>query len=279
MHKVTCYLLANLAVSDMLLGLAVGLHAVSKLTEASGLICVATSIGNLAGGCGMSGVLLLCLQSFLCMRFPTQFRTGISKRLAAVLILMSWLLWMSHSIYGYIHSLKLEDGRCPIMSQQGDIIWISLLAIVGDIHMVALTYLQVSALIMIRVRKRYLKAQVRAARRELSTIGQSARHLNKLEKISKLVSIVGLVLVIFIISWGPFLIGLSIFSLCDESCKERLDKVGILPALTLINSLGNIFIYWKKSEEFRLALSNICHCRQRVGIAPPTVTVQVIEAR
>ena len=265
LHEVTYYLLANLAVSDILLGLSVGSHAVVRLVEANGFACAAVSLGNLSGGISMSGVLLLCVQSFLCMRFPVRFRTGFSKRTAAILIIATWVLWTCHTVYGGVQLYRLDryDGKCGVMSGKNDHLWMGIIAFVGDGHMIALSVLQVALLVMIHRRKRSLRSQ-----RQPSCIAESARHLKRLNNFSKMVTIIGMVLVLFLVSWGPFLVALSVFTVCEEPWCKQLEEIGALPSMTILNSLGNVFIYWKKSDEFRAAFSNMCRCRQRIGVMP-----------
>ena len=271
LHKATRLLLANVAVADMLYGVSLGLHSLLRMTSISGGTCASMSLANVSGGSSMSGILLLCVQCFLCIRYLVRFKTGLSKRLAIVLIFTSWILWTGHSIYGYVrfHALGRDgDNLCGIISTKNDYIWMGILAFTGDIHVIVLAILQVSSLVLIQRKKQEFRAQAQRPESSSST-AEPARHLNRLNKFSRLVSIITMVLVMFVLTWGPFLVALSVFVVYreDEKINSHLQENGILPALTVFNSFGNIIIYWKKSEEIRDALSNICRCKQRIGIA------------
>ena len=268
LHNITRFLLANLAVCDILFGFSIGLNSILRFTSIQEGACISMSIANGSAGACMSGVLLLCLQSFLCMRFPVRFKTGFSKRIATILVSVSWILWFCHAVYGYTHGLHRElDGMCIALSRKNDYIWMGLFGYVGDMHIVVLIVLQVASLVMIYQRNRQLKVQARNSRAESSSSAEPARQIKRLKKFSKMVSIITMVLVLFVISYGPFFVGLSVLVVCPEdSCKKLEDNL-LIAMIAILNSLGNVFIYWKKSDEFRDALSNICQCRQRIGIA------------
>ena len=275
LHQVTYYLLANLAVSDILFGVCIGLHAVSSFTESHAMSCIIVGLSNLSGGSCMSGVLFLALQSFLCLKFPLKFRMGFNNKTAVIMILGSWAFWACQGVSAYVHRISSSDNTndsiCEAVSSNNKnhpLMWV--FTAVGDIHMVTLIVLQVSSLVMIHRRRKLLQAQVRSACREPSTIGESARHMKRLNKFGRTVEITTYVLVLFLVSWGPMLFSLSLFLVCGERCNF-MDNHTWISNLTILNSLGNVFIYWKKSDEFRAAFSNICHCKQRIGVAEQNI--------
>ena len=88
LHKITYYLLGNLAVADLLFGLNMVVRvALIIANKFNALYCLITTfIAILAGGGSLSGLLFICIQNFIAVKFVFSARNGLSAKKASVLV-------------------------------------------------------------------------------------------------------------------------------------------------------------------------------------------------
>ena len=265
LSKATIYLLANLAVADTLIAIFMAVDAIINLIELdSG--CVIPPLIIMASGVSSAGVILLCLQSFLYIAFPTRFGgRGIGSVTCLSLITLAWILGGLQCAGAYLYMDKQE---CRLFTTKNNKEWMrvqSMYILVGCIDTIVMVVLQVSSILLIRQQNDRLHRQVHGA--PSSAISEPARKLKVLKKKSRAVSMITSVLILFLVSFLPLSLVWDVFAFCLESCAvlER-KEIKFLSVLTLLNSVGNIVIYWKKNEEFRTSLSATLKCGQRIGV-------------
>ena len=269
LHKVTYYLLANLSIADILIGLCTGGHAVVQLLEIDGT-CLVTYVGVLAGAIAGMAIILMCMQSFLCLAFPTRFMNGLNSRAAVVALIGSWIFSLLQSGSSYLY-LNRED--CMIFSINNNKAWMRSIATLRLLQMLIMVTLQISSLVLLHRQKRRLRPKNGGggggAGSSSSKSVDTARKIKKLEKKSHAVYLIASVLVLYVICYGPFLVMWCLFAFCSGELCDRLEVSSVpryLALLVIINCVGNIVLFWKKCEEFRTGLSNVLKCGQRVGV-------------
>ena len=269
LHRVTFYLLGNLALADFLSGIALGLRNIFALYGILyGYRClVMRALIMMSAQSSLTGTLLLCVQNFLCVRYEDRFRSGLPKRFAGLSVAFSWLLWSILAICASVfNDPGLEEEECFFFSQSRNRALTPILVVLTVIQVVTLITLQIRTLNIIHEKRNFL----RNSRRENfnpSTVAQSNAGLHRLDRMSKIVNIVRIILVLWFIFWCPVIIGMLLFYLCPQTCGVDVKILHILGTISTLNSFVNIFIYYTKSKEFHNALMDlICCFTNRIGV-------------
>ena len=255
LHKVTYYLLGNLAVADIIV--AIGFACVF-FSHVFGLrnypFIIGTGLVFISHGISLSGTVLVSVHSFLAVRFPVRFRDGFDLKIAGILGLVTWLFWISLSLTGLLTSNFQLDQTVDNNLVSFTKPYAITKAVLTLLHLVVLVYLQVSTVIRIRKKKTAAEAQGPPGNPITNAI------LNRLKNTSKIVWIVSAIAVLCIIAWLPTSILSLLLRLCP-SCGVtgkhfRLSGFGLVP-----NMIGNIVIYFVKSKEFKKVFKTLCKCR------------------
>ena len=264
LNKMTYYLLGNIAITDVLFAFGLGLRMVLFLMNSARFSCLTRFLMVLSGGGSMSGVLILSLQSFLCLAFPTKFKSVFKLRTVGLLLLVSWIAWTCYTAVG--NFVAFTDDVCYLVEERNNKYWIGILIISGLTHILVLIFLQSASVYLINKQHRKLDRQIQNAN-PLNPADRtnSERRKIRLQRRSRIVSMITAVLLLFLVSWGPLYLGLALFTFCPNQCGINLSTMRSLANLSILNSMGNIFIYIKKSKEFRQALRYICRCSNQVG--------------
>ena len=254
LHKVTYYLLGNIAVADVVY--AVGL-AMSSVCVIFGLGTTALTIVSfpllVSGWMSLSGTVLVSLHSFVAVKFPVRFNDGFDPKMAVLLMAGIWGFWIVHTVTGILtvdwnYQEQDDSLELPI----ADAYTVSRVAL-NVMHLAVLVCLQVSTVLQIRSAKRSLQGQ-----------GQghpvTSAALDRLNNTSRIVGIVSTITVLCLIAWIPVSV-LVLLQIFCPSCgitvtHYRLSRICFLP-----NLIGNIVIYFVKSREFKKVLKIMCKCR------------------
>ena len=269
LHRVTFYLLGNLAVADFLFGLVTGLRNALALSGIlSGYWCLSVrGFVMMSGEGSLTGTLLLCLQNFLCVQFPIRFKSGLSTRFAWLLMTIFWLLWGVLAVCMITLNDEVLEEECYFITRNHHKIMGALLSFLTGCQLVGIISLQIITLIQTNKRKTALRRQIRSNTNNPSVVSQSNSALRRLERISKVVKIVKIILVLSLVFWGPFIVGSIVFVLCPDRCGIDESVLNILTVFSIFNSLANVFIYYAKSNEFNTALVKmICCCKNKIGV-------------
>ena len=254
LHKVTYYLLGNLAVADIIV--AVG-FALVNLSSLFGLGIYAFIFGNLLGfvanGISLSGTVLVSLHSFVAVRFPVRFRDGFHVKIAAFLGICTWIFWISHSLFGVLTLVFQLNSSTDIVDSFTSDYSVSK-AVLNLIHLVVLVCLQLSTVLHIRKKKRRVQAQGPPGNPITSA------SLQRLNNTSKIVWIVSAIAVLCLIAWLPTSILVLLARFCP-SCGDTAKYIPITTLGVLPNMIGNIAIYFVKSREFKKVFKALCKCR------------------
>ena len=282
LHKVSYYLMGNLAVADILFGFSIFIRNIFALQNKLDMwACLLTNaLTVLSAESSLTGILLLCLQSFLSVRFSILFKTGFTNRVAGSLVA---LMWTFNSIIATLAivladtSMELPVNQCYVASQYYSRTFTGIMSVATCGTMILLVTFQLLTIATIEKQSKQLLSQQSSSNEgtgstRLSTVAKNAISIKRLRKTSQIVRIVGFVLGAAILLWGPYITGVAVYTFCPDRCGMENRTLMTLSIPVIFNSIANVFIYGVKSKEFRTAFARICHPSPRVE---PSVTVTV----
>ena len=260
MRKISYYFIGNLAVADIIFGLALGmrliLHVANYSSTASCIAIIMVAI--VTGLSSATGICFLCLESYLSVRHIMIFKTSFTPKTAWFLIMSSWLCW---SIVGCLAVVNpntdtIAASECYFVNDYFNtgylvFVWILLFCL-----MFAIIILEVQTLYHIR---KHFKNMVSATIRN-GMPSQSDQQKRLLKKINSMSHLIAAILICYIMTWGPYTFGLMLITTCDH-CGVNTTQLHYLIMVVSINSAANVIIYVFKSKEFRDAFKRIFGCR------------------
>lgn len=271
MKKVTYLFIGHLAVADLLFG--VGMCTRFFLIISDNLdkypCMFAQCFVITAGGAGSTGILFLCLEGYLSVKYFMSFKRVFTPRLAWGLIVGCWVFWISMSLLSIVIAAysPVKKAVCFLGGGYYESWYLVLVPTVYFCQLLLVIYYQLGTIAITRKHFSHLNPRVQpsaAAKTQNSTqdSGQK-RRLNKLSNLSKLV---GLVLVLFFVCWTPSMAGLYFFASCKKDCDELAAILLNLASLLVVSSFMNVVIYAIKSPEFRNGFRKVLRPRcNRVG--------------
>ena len=164
-------------------------------------------------------------------------------------------------------SKEIPGSECSLMNGIYSAKFPWMISAVCLIHFILVIWLQCHTLALIRKRQTFLQHQLNMDNQPHTTAVQ----LNRVRTAAHVTRMVSLVLLLTLLGWGPYVVGLAIVVVCPEACGMSGDTLVIFSTFLCIQSVGNVFIYEIKSKQFKEAFSKILRCRyNRVG--PVTTT-------
>ena len=163
MHKVTYYLLANLAVADMLFGAAAFMK--NSFDNLSMYQCLfSLSLVIVAAGCSVSGILFLCLQSFLSVRYMIAFRTGFTTRVAGMMVASSWVVWIALAMVSIFTATASDqlNIRCSFGESYHSWQYTLAIMLVIQIHLAIVVFFQLGTLYVTRQQFGKLNSKIKS---------------------------------------------------------------------------------------------------------------------
>ena len=260
LHKVTYYLLGNLAIADISFAITLAIRCIFNLTnKLDKYPCIITNfIVGTSGGGSLSGTLIVCLHTYLAVRFPARFSSGFTVKVAAVLVIGAWSFWSIFLLIGVLtgdQEFQEFKDSCYFMSGYFNYEFITSFCVLVQVLLLILVFFQASTVYLIKRKEASLRAQ--GSQGNPST----AVSLNKLKKTSNVVGIVTLILIFNLIAFVPITTAGLLHIYC-ESCQVSAELAGKLSAFLMPNMICNIIIYFVKSKEFKKLLPKVCKSNQ-----------------
>jgi len=271
LKKVTYYLLGNLAVADLVFGFNLGLRGMFSILKLnSPLFCaITTQVSILALGSSLTGLVLICTQTFLSARFLFVGRNLFSNKIGMFLVAGSWLSWSAFLLWGIltadIKGMRF-NGNCSIYNGFATETFLTFISVICAVHIVLIIWLQLHTLFLIRRQRNSLQRNLVS---HVNPDAATMTKINKVNRAARITQIVTIVLLVTLFSWGPSSIGLLLFFACGETCGVTDRIIERLLICTAFQSVSNVFVYSLKSPEFREAFAHILRCRRAV-IEPDT---------
>ena len=289
MRKVTYYFIGNLAIADMLFGLALALRLLFVLTETLYtdtclLIILISAVLGLSSG---TGIVFLCLESFLAVRHYIVFKTGLTPKVACILIASSWLFWLLFCLQLLYHpdADEIPAAQCHFAHPFFNRIFLIQLWVIMCALIVTILVLQILTIYHIKKHVKGLLKQPTVTQSQTSTskltAGQTSSKTSTASKVSKqgkeseqqkrmlgrisaMSQITALILICFVLTWGPYTVALALQTMCP-GCGVTGQHLMYIVLIVSLNSLANVFIFAVKSKDFKRAFRAMLYCRCRGG--------------
>ena len=260
LHKVTYYLLANLAIADILLAFGLIIRCLFNLAnKLDKYSCILSNfIAAVSGGGSLSGTLIVCLHTHFGVRFPDRFHSGFTVKVAAALVIGAWSLWTIFPLIGVLTGnpeFETFKESCYLLSGYFSHRFVTAFCILVQAQLLILVFFQVSTVILVNRQE--------ASFRALASQGNpsAAVSLNRLKKNASIVGIVTLILIFALIAWVPITISALILMYCP-TCNITAEQVGMMAGFNVPYMVSNVIIYFVKSKEFNKLLPKVCKRQQ-----------------
>ena len=270
LHKVTYYLLADLAVSDILCGVVSILRFLAYFSDSKKLCVFSIFLTGLAYLGTLSGTLTISLHSCLAIKGHTRFLNGISVRVVKIIITVKWIVGIIISLATFVNGpgSNHEKDSCSIFGGYYTHGFLIVLATTCWTTVAAVIFTQAFTVIYVQCKKRALRSQ--APQGNPST----ANHLKKLKERSKVVTMITIIVVLNTVALLPVSIVGMLHIFC-ESCGISQGHVALSAVSCLLSLFGNIVVYFLKSREFKKVLRAMCnrHGVVQAAIAQPDIAL------
>ena len=269
-RKVSYYFIANLAMADIFFGLALALRLVFVLTgslntETCVLILVMATVTGLSSA---TGILHLCLESYLAVRHIIVFKTAFTPKVAWALIVSSWLVWSLLCLLILYHpdADEIPPAACNFAHPFFNRIFLATTCIAGLLIMLVIVVIQLLTVFHVRKHFHGMLNQQQQPQQSGTTSSkekgkESDRQKRMLARVSAMSQLVALILISFILTWGPYLLALLLHTFCPSCGVNGLHLVYLVFVVSL-NSAANVVIFAIKSKEFRKAFKKMLSCRR-----------------
>lgn len=249
-HYPFYYLLANLAASDFLAGIAY-VYLMFNTGEVSRMLTVQQyfvrqGLLDTSLSASLTNLLVIALERYISV-INWKVHSNLTKRRVTLLIVLVWAISIFMATvpslgWNCICSLELCSTLAPTFSRSYLIFW-------------SLSNL-VIFLIMVSI---YLRIYIYVRRKTLVLKAHTSGSLNRKRTPIKLIKTVMTVLGAFVICWTPGLVVLLLDGLKCETCNVLKVKRWFL-LLAVLNSVMNPIIYSYKDEEMWTTFKNLMRC-------------------
>ncbi|XP_076880436.1 lysophosphatidic acid receptor 3 [Brachyhypopomus gauderio] len=249
-HYPFYYLLANLAASDFLAGIAY-VYLMFNTGSVSKTLSVQTyflrqGLLDTSLSASLANLLMIALERYISV-MNWKIHSNLNKWRVTLLIVLVWAISIFMGAvpslgWNCICSLESCSTLAPIFSRSYLIFWsISNLAIF---------------LIMVSI---YIRIYIYVKKKTTVLKAHTSGSLNHKRTPIKLIKTVMTVLGVFVFCWTPGLVLLLMDGLQCEACNVVIFKRWIL-LLAILNSVMNPIIYSYKDEEMWTTIKNLLHC-------------------
>lgn len=244
------YLLANLAASDFLAGIAYVylMFKTGKISRDLSLQAYFFRQGllDVSLSASLINLLVIALERYISI-MNWKVHSNLTKRRVTLLIALVWGISLFMGAvpslgWNCICSLDLCSTLAPIFSRSYLIFWS-----VSNL---------VLFLIMVGI---YLRIYIYVTRKTVVLNAHTSRSIQRKRTPIKLIKTVMTVLGAFVICWTPGLVVLLMDGLNCEECKVLKFKRGLL-LLAVLNSVMNPIIYSYRDEEMWTTIKNLMRC-------------------
>ncbi|XP_030583507.1 lysophosphatidic acid receptor 3 [Archocentrus centrarchus] len=249
-HYPFYYLLANLAASDFLAGIAYvylmfNTGEVSRRLTVSGYF-IRQGLLDISLSASLSNLLVIALERYISV-MSWKVHSNLTKRRVTLLIVLVWaisiLIGAVPSLgWNCICNLETCSKLAPIFSRSYLVFW-SVSNLVVFLIMVAI----------------YLRIYAYVKKKTAMLMPHTTGSINRKRTPIKLIKTVMFVLGAFVICWTPGLVVLLMDGLDCQTCSVMILKRWLL-LLAVLNSVMNPCIYSYKDEEMWATFKNLLRC-------------------
>ena len=254
LHKVTYYLLADLAVSDILCGVVAILRFLAYFSDSKKLCVFSTFLTGLAYLGTLSGTLTISLHSCLGIKWHTRFLNGISVSVVKMIIAVKWIVGIIISLGTFVNGpgSNREKDSCSFFGGYYAHAFLIIMATTCCTFVAVIIFTQAFTVIYVNYKRKGLHSQ--APQGNPST----ANHLKKLKERSKVVAMITIIVVLNTVALLPVTI-IGMLHIFSESCGISQRQVALSSVSSIPSLVGNVIVYFLKSKEFKKVLRAMCN--------------------
>ena len=251
-------MLCSLSIANMLMGISLSTRAVIEIIDEDvgytvQFIChltLMTVIMNV-GTC-ITTIFCMCLNMYLSIGYALQFAGGLSLQKTIIFLSCCWLFWFGYSLTIFAATTNSNEAfSCNFASGRYHKNYV--VTFVGSALMICcltilFQYKTIRAIRTQMMRVMPFNAPLTCHQSTGDFMNKSARPFHVLRHMSITVT---LILGLYIVCWGPFILIHFIAHSCPNECSLSEDIIISVSTLPIIHSIANIFIYSFRSKEFR----------------------------
>ena len=258
------YLICNLAVANVMLGVCLSVRSYIEIMDADvgitvQIIChITLMVAIMNMGTCITTIFCLCFNLYLSIGHAIKFRDGLSKRKTVIFLAFWWVFWIGYGLAIFSaasNSTASQDSfSCNFANDNYDRLYV-------------VTFVGLSIVISLLTIS-FIYKTIHNIRTQMLNIGPIRNNRSRLRSADICIGIaagkrlhymavtVALILGLYITCWGPFMIVHFLASVCPEQCSISDNVIIYTSTLPIVHSLANIIIYLSRSREFRNILFN-----------------------
>ena len=230
------------------------------------LYCVVLGyLSNLLLLTSVTSLLALCYDRFFFVTKPLYYNYRMTKRIAGMCFVYTWCQGILLAIFPLLGWGKYvpvrHTGFCDVDWSGGDAVYSVVLLLLGFFVPLA-AVIALSAALVMKVRVRHRKVQVRAPFKYITTpgpilnsAGMRAVNLAYLKTAKILSSLV----IVFFVCCTPYLI-VVVLKLLSTPCVEKIGTNFVVTFFLVVKSAMNPWLYGLYNRQFRRTLGSIFPC-------------------
>ena len=275
------YLICNLAVANIMLGVALSARATIEILDVNvgysvQFIChVALMVAIMNMGTCITTIFCLCFNMYLSIGHSVKFRDGLSRKKTGMFLGFWWMFWFGYALAIFSaatnSAASQESFSCNFANDHYNRKYV--VTFVGISICISLL-----TIVFIYKTIQSIRAQIVAIRPSV-TEQRNAMNIAAGQRLHYMAKTVALILGLYVTCWGPFMITHFVASICPKQCSIPDNVIISVSTLPIVHSLANIMIYTYRSREFRNILFDRIFFSDRSSRCPtdipPTKTPQI----
>ena len=267
LHNSLSYMLCNLAVANMLLGVALSTRAAIEIMDENigytvQFVCHLTlMIAIMNMGTCITTIFCLCLNMYLSIGYPMHFSSGISRKKTALFLSFWWMFWLGYALAIFAASTNSADSvesfSCNFASGRYHRNYVATFVGLSLVISGLTIFFQYKTISVIRVQMIKMTPSNDQSVTNSSDAGdflattKVVSSLASAQRLHHMSITVALILGLYILCWGTFMLTHFIVNVCPDQCSISDNTVVSVSTLPIIHNIFNIFIYLYRSKEFR----------------------------
>ena len=267
-------MLSNLAIANMLLGIALSTRAMIEIMDEDvgytvQFIChITLMVAIMNMGTCITTIFCLCLNMYLAIGHAMKFRDGLSRQKTAVFLAVWWIFWLGYALSIFTAATYSADSyasfSCNFASGRYHENYVA--AFVGISLMISGLTVSFQYKTITAIRKQMNKVAPSAGSSRAMDFMKTLRPNNRVapqgapssitsaQRLHHMSITVALLLGLYMLCWGPYMLTHFIANMCPNQCNISDNVIISVSTLPIIHSLANIFVYSYRSKEFRAIL-------------------------
>ena len=252
------YLICNLAVANVMLGIALSTRSAIEILDANvgysvQFIChITLMVAIMNMGTCITTIFCLCFNMYLSIGHAVKFRDGLSKKKTAIFLGFWWVFWLGYALAIFSaatnSAASQESFSCNFANNHYDrqyVVTFVGLSIVISLLTISFTFKTIQ-----NIRAQMIKIRPILTKSNRTEV-PSSMNIAAGQRLHYMAVTVALILGLYVTCWGPFMIAHFLAGICPEQCSISGNIIISVSTLPIVHSIANIMIYTYRSREFR----------------------------